>query len=288
MGVFSEMDMEQYENTGTEPFQMDMGGKAIADKAMQVNPAQKQVNAYKQKADSGLITTVSKVKEQVINNEDDSQEQPEDMDRKAHEEAEAKRKAEWDAQQAAKKAAEREKIQQIETMSDDDVMMASARRVSDDTEKITRRNMKDCVSEVIQTKCLDDPAFARLVMHPRKSMVNCFKYITRKAWEYVQDELRADGITPGNGAQGYGCDVPDDLCYQWAEDYFKDPDAKEDQQTEEKFVPKPYYGKTSSKSSSKKAHKDSAKKIEKKSEPDKPPASDQISLLDMDMLEAAS
>ena len=75
-------------------------------------------------------------------------------------------------------------------------MMASARRVSDDTEKITRRNMKDCVSEVIQTKCLDDPAFARLVMHPRKSMVNCFRYITRKAWEYVQDEMKAEGITP--------------------------------------------------------------------------------------------
>lgn len=27
-------------------------------------------------------------------------------------------------------------------------------------------------------------------------MVNCFKYITRKAWEYVQDEMKADGITP--------------------------------------------------------------------------------------------
>lgn len=66
-------------------------------------------------------------------------------------------------------------------------------------------------------------------MHPRKSMVNCFRYITRKAWEYVQDEMKAEGITPGPGAQGYGCDVPDDLCYQWAEEYFRDPNAKEDQ-----------------------------------------------------------
>ena len=35
-------------------------------------------------------------------------------------------------------------------------------------------------------------------------------------------------------------DIPDDLCYQWAEDYFRDPDAKEDQGDEEEFVPQPY------------------------------------------------
>ena len=116
------------------------------------------------------------------------------------------------SKQAAAEDPEQETHRSIANMSDDAVMLASAQRVSRDTEKITRRNMKDCVSEVIQTKCLDDPAFARLVMHPRKSMVNCFRYISRKAWEYVQDELKANGITPGNGAQGYGCDAPDDLC----------------------------------------------------------------------------
>lgn len=36
--------------------------------------------------------------------------------------------------------------------------------------------------------------------------------------------------SPDRAAQGYGCDIPDDLCYQWAEDYFRDPDAKEDQE----------------------------------------------------------
>ena len=38
----------------------------------------------------------------------------------------------------------------------------------------------------------------------------------------------------------YGGDVPDGLCHQWAEDYFRDPDAKEDQEPESKFVPRPY------------------------------------------------
>ena len=169
----------------------------------------------------------------------------EDEKKKAHEEAEAKRKADFDARQAAKKAAEQEQLDRLAAMSDDEVMAASMKRVSTDTEKLTRRNMKECVAEYIQTMCIEDPAFARKTMHPRKSMIRCFQYISRKAWDYIQDELKANGIQPGPGQQGYGSDIPDDLCYQWAVDYFNDPDAKEDHEEEEKFVPKPYRGSTS-------------------------------------------
>ena len=178
----------------------------------------------------------------------------------------------------------------LAAMSDDEVVAASMQRVSGDVEKLTRRNMKECVSEYIQTKCLEDPAFARLTMHPKKTMVHCFQYISRKAWEYIQDELKANGIQPGQGSQGYGCDIPDDLCYQWSEDYFRDPDAKEDQEQEEKFVPRPYYGKSSVKSSKKKkAEKKPAekKKPEPKPAPEKKPAADgQMSLMDFGMAKA--
>lgn len=206
----------------------------------------------------------------------------EDAKRKAHEEAEAKRKAEWEARQAKKKADLQEKINKLAAMSDDEAMQAAMKRVGTDTEKITRRNMKDCVAEYIQTMCVEDPAFARKTMNPLKSMVNCFRYISRKAWEYVQDELKADGITPGQGQNGYGCDIPDDLCYQWAVDYFNDPDAKEDKVEEEKFIPKPYYGKTT-KSTAKEKGKKAApqKKAEKPKTEAKPKAaaeSDQLSL----------
>ena len=146
--------------------------------------------------------------------------------------------------------------------------------------------MKECVAEHIQTLCLDDPGFARKVMHPRKSMIRCFQYITRKAWDYIQDELKASGIQPGPGNQGYSCDVPDDLCYQWAEDYFRDPDAKEDHEDEEEFVPKPYYGKSSVKTPKKKAEK---KKPDAKPKPDadkKPAGEGQLSLLDLGMAKA--
>ncbi len=212
----------------------------------------------------------------------------EDDKKKAHEEAEAKRKAEWEARQAAKKAEEQKKIDELTAMSDDEVLAASMQRVSADTEKLTRRNMKECVAEYIQTMCIEDPAFARKTMHPRKTMIRCFQYISRKAWAYIQDELKANGIQPGPGQQGYGSDIPDDLCYQWAVDYFNDPDAKEDHEEEEKFVPKPYIGGSTSKSKGSKTAKgktgdkkaDTSKKAAAK-EPSKKPAEDdsQLSLL---------
>ena len=196
--------------------------------------------------------------------------------------AEAKRKAEWDARQAEKQRAEQAALEKLDAMSPAELLKAAAKRVSADTEKLTRRNMKESVSEFIQTKCIDDLDFARLTMHPRKSMIHCFQYISRKSWDYVQDELKANGVQPGPGQQAYGCDIPDDLCYQWAEDYFRDPDAKEDQGDEEEFVPQPYRGKTSSKSVSKKKKEEKKKEPEKKEPPKKAEADDgQISLGDL-------
>ena len=203
----------------------------------------------------------------------------EEKRRAEHEAAEAKRKAEWEARQ--------EQLERLAAMSDDEVVNASMQRVNADTEKLTRRNMKECVAEFIQTKCLEDIAFARLTMHPRKSMIHCFQYISRKAWDYIQDELKASGIQPGPGSQGYGCDVPDDLCYQWAEDYFRNPDAKEDHKEEEKFVPNPYYGKDFARTTKKKQKE--KKKAEAKPKPvqkEKPANDGQLSLLDLGMTKA--
>lgn len=160
-----------------------------------------------------------------------------DAKRKAHEAAEAKRKAEFDAKQAEKKAARQAALDRIAAMNRADLLAASVERVAADTERLTRRNMKEAVAEHIQAKCREDTAFATLVMDPAKSMVNCFQYITRKAQEYAEQEMKDNGI---QRTGVYGLDVPDGLCFQWAEDYFKDPDAKEDHQNDEKFVSKPY------------------------------------------------
>lgn len=184
-----------------------------------------------------------------------------DAARKAHEESEAKRKAEWEAMQEAKKEAARKERERIAAMSDDEILELSLERVETQTERLTRRNMKICVMEHIQNKCFVDREFRRLVMDPKKNMVNCFRYITNKAYEYIKEEMKINGIER-HGMQGYGDDVPDDLCYQWAEDYFYDANAKEDQDKDDTFVPKKYYGATASASKKKqpKASKETAPK----------------------------
>lgn len=181
--------------------------------------------------------------------------------RKAHEESEAKRKAAWEAKQLAKKQAEEAALQQINAMSDEDVIAASVKRIGTDTERLTRRNMKECVSEHIQELCRKDTAFARKTMHPRKSMVKCFRYINRMARDYVKQEMEDNDIKPDAG--GYGCDVPDGTVYQWAAEYFNATDVPEDCEKEEKFVPKLYTGATAKTSSKTVKAATKAKKAEK-------------------------
>lgn len=208
--------------------------------------------------------------EQISNMEENSdepvdEELEEERKRAEHEASEAKRKAEWEARQQEKKDAEKRELNRLECMPDEEVMTASMQRVSKDTERLTRRNMKDCVSEYIQTLCLDDAAFARLALHPRKSMVNCFRYINRKAREFVEQEMKDNDIKP-EVVGVYGSDVPDDLCYQWAEEYFRDPEAQEDKpEKEEKFEPIPYRGKPVARTNKKKQDKKApAKKVAEK------------------------
>lgn len=186
----------------------------------------------------------------------------EERKRAEHEASEAKRKAEWEARQQAKKDAVKEQLERIRAMNDEELVSESMKRVGADTEKLTRRNMKECVSEYIQTACLEDAAFARQVMLPQKNMVRCFQYINRKAYEYVQDEMKADGVQPGRDTPCYSSDIPDGLCYHWAEEYFRTMDVKEDKEAEEEFVPKPYAGRTTASSKGKKtgAKKSTAKK----------------------------
>ena len=200
----------------------------------------------------------------------DAQEEAEDKKRAEHEASEARRKAEWEARQQAKKEAEQAQLARLSSLSDEEVTAQAMKRVGVDTERLTRRNMKECVSEYIQTLCLEDPDFSRLTMHPRKTMIHCFFYINRKAREFVEQEMKDNDIKPENGV--YGSDVPDDLCYQWAEEYFRDPDAKEDQEKEEKFVPKAYNGKSNGKAKSTKTagKKNTGKEKNGKKEEKKP------------------
>ncbi len=209
-----------------------------------------KTNPADDSSDGAVKGKAPQAESNVTDTETDSEEA---RKRAAHEAAETQRKAEFDARQEAKRKALQDQVDKVNTMSDKDVVNAAIQRSSADTEKLTRRNMKEMVTEHIQTLCFEDPGFARLTMHPRKNMIRCFQYINRMAYQYVQDEMKVSGFKPGAGMQTYGSDIPDDLCYQWAEDYFRNPNVKEDREEEEKFTPKAYSGKTASAGKGKKA-----------------------------------
>ena len=204
MGIFSELDLENQ--------QAELEGHG--SKAAEVQTLQaKLIQQHEQKKAAAASEAPSKepAAESVAKTEAE-QEDPaaaEAEKRRRHEEAETKRKAEWERQQEEKRAAETAALAKIEQMSETELVKASMERMKKETERLTRRNLKECVSEYVQTLCLSDPAFARMVMHPRKSMAHCLQYINRKAREYLLAEMKDNGMEPQpNGI--YGGDVPED------------------------------------------------------------------------------
>ena len=77
----------------------------------------------------------------------DADKESEDKKRAENEAAEARRKAEWEARQQAKKEAEQEQLARMSALSDEEVAVEAMKRVGADTERLTRRNMKEGVSE---------------------------------------------------------------------------------------------------------------------------------------------
>ena len=252
MGVMSELDMEMRMRQNADADEIDLRAKAE-----EINEARQAAEAEAAQATLAKLAVESPPEDDPAEDAPTEETPPEDNEeqkRKEHEEAEAKRKAEWEAKKQAKEEEILFAWEASIAMDDNALIAASMKRVGDDTERLTRRNMKQCVTEMIQSYCIEDLELAKQVMHPRKSMVNCFRYITRKAKEFVMQEMKDNDIKPDR--EGYGSDVPDDLCYQWAKEYFFDMDAPEDKDpNEEKFVPKPYTGKSAPKSSKKKPEK---------------------------------
>ena len=247
MGVFSQMNLEMQERTSTTQ-------SGMFSKAEELDDARQEAEAEAAKATLAKLTEDSEPSDEAPAEEAPSEEDNEEQKRKEHEAAEAKRKAEWEAKKQAKEEEILFAWENATALDDEALAAASSKRVGDDAERLTRRNMKQCVTEMIQIFCHEDLDLARQVMHPRKNMVNCFRYITRKAKEFVLQEMKDNDIKPDR--EGYGSDVPDDLCYQWAKEYFFDMEAPEDKDpTEEQFVPKPYVGKTPTSKTKKKTEK---------------------------------
>lgn len=166
-------------------------------------------------------------------------EQTEAEKKAAFDAEEAKRKAEFDA----KKAQKDEEIQiewELKTMlSTDELLEAAKNNISVAVERITRRNMKESVAAYIIKLSQESEDLSRNILHPKKSIINCYRYINRKALGYAEEQMKLTGETPDrNGV--IGMDIPDDICYMWAEEYYSSMDIPEDHEDEEKFEPRTY------------------------------------------------
>ena len=171
MGVFSEIAMEQQNSMfdSSAAFEDDEAFELEEMESLPVPPVGTDTVPVSAASVSAGETALADAEEEPVDEvasdgeeksaEEGNSAQPpaaedEEKKRAEHEAAEAQRKAEFDAKQQAKKAAEQEQIARLEAMSDEEVIAASTQRVSTDVEKLTRRNMKECVSEHIQMLCI--------------------------------------------------------------------------------------------------------------------------------------
>ena len=182
MGVFSEMDLERKAD-GNQTAQPVSKDDEILAKVQERDDARQQAEA---EAAQAVLEQLAQAESKA--NAKKSAEESEAQKRKAHEEAEAKRKAEWEARKKAREEEELFAWESAVALEDDALVAASMKRLGDDAERLTRRNMKQCVTEYVQTLCLEDLDFARQAMHPRKTMIRCFRYINRKARDFVKQE----------------------------------------------------------------------------------------------------
>ena len=164
MGVFSEIAMEQQNSMfdSSAAFEDDEAFELEEMESLPVPPVGTDTVPVSAASVSAGETALADAEEEPTDEvapageeksaEEGNSAQPpaaedEEKKRAEHEAAEAQRKAEFDAKQQAKKAAEQEQIARLEAMSDEEVIAASTQRVSTDVEKLTRRNMKECVSD---------------------------------------------------------------------------------------------------------------------------------------------
>ena len=155
MGIFSELDIENQQKDAEKACDQTAARQAAAQALLIQRHEQKKADAA-EKPNAGLA-----VKPATTKAEQNTAVADEDEKRRRHEEAEAQRKADWERRQQEKRDAEQAALTKLDQMSETELIQASMARMKQETERLTRRNLKECVSEYVQTLCIGDSDFAR-------------------------------------------------------------------------------------------------------------------------------
>lgn len=89
--------------------------------------------------------------------------------------------------------------------------------------------MTEQVQAYLDKHASEDAVFAEKMRNPRKSIKNCIKFIAQKAQEYMEkhkEEYEMD--------RGFGGDIPDEICFGWANHYYDESGLEIDMTEEER------------------------------------------------------
>lgn len=88
--------------------------------------------------------------------------------------------------------------------------------------------MTEQVQAYLEQHASEDEVFAYKMRNPKKSIKNCIKFIAQKAMAYMEKHKEEYEME-----NGYGGDVPDEICYGWANHYYDENDLEVDMTEEE-------------------------------------------------------
>lgn len=88
--------------------------------------------------------------------------------------------------------------------------------LSSQADRFLMRTMADSIKDYLSEYCDGHPEFAEKVSDPAKNFTGCIKRINREALKWLQEQPNTDM----EGLAGVCGDVPNDICYGWAVDYY--------------------------------------------------------------------
>jgi len=95
--------------------------------------------------------------------------------------------------------------------------------LSSQADRFLMRTMADFVKDYLSQYCDEHQEFAEKVSAPGKNFAGCIKKIHKEALKWLQDQPNTDM----EGQAGVCGDVPNELCYGWAVDYYNsEPELK--------------------------------------------------------------
>ncbi len=185
MGVFSEMDIDRSTSEVSDDV-ADTDTPDLRARAEEIDDARQEAEAAAARATLAELTRESE-EDEAETEESVAPTAPAATDdeaerRRAHEEAEAARRAEWEARRQKREEEELFAWENAVAMEDDELVASAVAEIGEESERLTRRNIRICVAEILQTYCRGDANFARQVKHNDEGICpRCKKAVTFKS-----------------------------------------------------------------------------------------------------------